>query len=95
MAQPWGVSAMEETTEAHKGHGSILHRVGESLKDSVTPESSAATKQRDQRLEQEHSVPQSQRNAAFAPNHHVGGTNLTVEQGTHHSAHHDGAAGKK
>ena len=61
----------------------------------MTPESSAATKQRDQRLEQEHSVPQSQRNAAFAPNHHVGGTNLTVEQGTHHSAHHDGAAGKK
>ncbi|KAF3011168.1 hypothetical protein E8E13_011535 [Curvularia kusanoi] len=84
MAQPWGVSAMEETTETHKGHGSILHRVGESIKDSVTPESSAATKQRDQRLEEEHSVSQSKRNEAYDPNHHVGGTNLTVAQGTHH-----------
>ncbi|OSS54725.1 hypothetical protein B5807_00258 [Epicoccum nigrum] len=95
MAQPWGVSAMEETTETHKGHGSILYRIGESLKNSVTPESSAATRQRDQHLEQEHSVPQSQRNAAFAPDHHVGGTNLTVEQGTHRRSHHDEAAEKR
>ncbi|KAJ4382228.1 hypothetical protein N0V86_002561 [Didymella sp. IMI 355093] len=70
----------------HKTHGSVVHRIGESLKNSVTPESSAETKARDERLEQEHTVSQSERNAAFAPNHHVGGTNLTVAQGTHHES---------
>lgn len=71
------------TTPA-KPHDSALHRIGESIKNTVTLESSAETKARDERLEKEHTAPQSERAAAFSPEHHVGGTNLTVEQGSQH-----------
>ncbi|KAJ4994010.1 hypothetical protein SVAN01_00487 [Stagonosporopsis vannaccii] len=86
MAQPWGVSAMETTNEPHHTHGSAIHRVGESLKNALTPESGAETAKRNEALEKEHSVSQAKRNEAFEPEHHVGGTNLTVEGGTHHEA---------
>jgi hypothetical protein len=66
-----------------KKEGSVAHRVGEHLK-GILPESSAETKKRDERLEQEHTVSQSERAAAFDPSHHVGGTNLTVAQGLQH-----------
>ncbi|UPX14639.1 uncharacterized protein EKO05_0005116 [Ascochyta rabiei] len=89
MAQPWGVSAIEKTTESHDPHTSPAHRLGQALKNAVTPESSAATKARDARLEEEHSVSQEERAAAFEPGHRVAGTNLTVGEGMH------GGAGRK
>lgn len=78
-------------TPVDKNHGSAAHRIGESIKNSLVPESSAETKKRNEALEQEHSVSQSERGAAFAPGHHVGGTNLTVEQGTRRDGHGEGA----
>jgi|SRR5690242_8046285 len=65
-------------------HGSALHRAGESLKNALTPESAAETAKRNEALEEEHSVAPEKRNEAFEPGHRVGGTNLTVEKGTHH-----------